>query len=101
MVVVGGGKPGSEGKKTPSVFPAGMLMAGVTCGRLTLALVGFLADQVLFSSSFWFILYPSVMLVNLLVTTKATFQNPRQQVKCKSDILLNILQKCYPSFNID
>lgn len=32
---VGGGKPGSEGKKTPSVFSAGMLMAALTKGRVT------------------------------------------------------------------
>lgn len=46
------GEPGSKGRKTPSVFPAGMLMAGLTCGILTLGLVGFLAGLVLFGSFF-------------------------------------------------
>lgn len=31
-----------KGKKTPSVFPAGMLMAGLTCGRLAHGLFCFL-----------------------------------------------------------
>lgn len=48
---VGGGRPGSKkGKKLP-VFLAGMLMAGLTYGGLSLGLVSFLAAPVLLSSS--------------------------------------------------
>lgn len=42
---VGGGRPGSKkGKKLP-VFLAGMLMAGLTYGGLSLGLVSFLAAR--------------------------------------------------------
>lgn len=67
------GEPGRKGEKTPSVFPAGMLMAGLTCGRLTHGPAGFSEDQVLFGSSLdaFFI-----FLVNLLVTRRSPVQNP-------------------------
>lgn len=43
-----GGRSGTRKfkEKTPSVFPAGMLMAGVTCSTMMLGLVGFLAGLV-------------------------------------------------------
>lgn len=51
---VGGGRPGSKKerkRKSLLVFLAGMLMAGLTYGSLTLGLVSFLAARVLLSSS--------------------------------------------------
>lgn len=49
---VGGGRPGSKKeKKLLPVFLAGMLMAGLTYGGLSLGLVCFLAARVLLSSS--------------------------------------------------
>lgn len=44
------GEPGSKGRKTPSVFPAGMLMAGLIRGILTHGLVYFLEGHVLLGS---------------------------------------------------
>lgn len=40
-----GGYQEVNGKKTPSVFPAGMLMAGLTPGRLAHGLVCFLGSS--------------------------------------------------------
>lgn len=50
-------------------------MAGLTCARLVHRLVALLAS--LFGSSVWCLLYPSVLLVNLLVNKRSPVQKPR------------------------
>lgn len=64
-------------EKTPSVFPAGMLMDGLTCGGLVHGLVVFLGR----SGYVRCVLCPFVLLVTLLVTR----------------VLVGVVRICYPS----